>query len=236
MLGFDPDRRVHGGAPPQAPRDRARDRAQVHARLRDAVVALVEIEWAAEVVGVGTERDAPPVPEGLRHAGADLDLLAQAGVGAPADPARDAAQRARQQHGSLVATLVAQSQSEAAARAADSPRAITSLARAKPKVEKPRTSGRIRTSHLLRCSASESHTRNDTDCTRTSTSETIESRGSSGSVTSLQISTSAPRARASCAGRFRTTPPSMTAVSASSTGENTLGSAMLARMASGRKP
>ena len=126
--------------------------------------------------------------------------------------------------------------SGSAARAAASPRAITSRARANPKVEKPRTSGRINTSHLLRCFASESHTRNETDCTRTSTSETIESRGSSGSVTSLQISTSAPSTRASCAGRFRTTPPSMKAVSASSTGENTLGSAMLARMASGRKP
>src|SRR5439155_1675071 len=181
MLRFDPDRRVHGGAPPQAPRDRARDRAQVHARLRDAVVALVEIERAAEVVGVGTERDAPPVPEGLRQPGADLDLPATGGRGALAR--RDTRRFAS-----------AASIPGSAARAAASPRAITSLARAKPKVEKPRTSGRIRTSHLLRCSASESHTRNDTDCTRTSTSETIESRRSSGAVTSLQISTSAPRA------------------------------------------
>src|SRR2546428_598282 len=220
MLGLDPDRHVHRGA--QAPREGAGEGAQVHACLRDAVVALVQIERAADVIGLGAQGDAPPIAERLRHAGADLDLLAQAGVGGPTEPPRGCASAA--------------SIRGSAARAAPSPRAITSLARVNPKVEKPRTSGRINAAHLLRCSASESHTRNETDCTRTSTSETIESRGSSGSVTSLQIRTSAPRARASCAGRFRTTPPSMTAVSPRSTGEKTLGSAMLARIASGKKP
>ena len=126
--------------------------------------------------------------------------------------------------------------SGSAARAAASPRAITSCARLNPNVENSRTSGMMTTSHLRRCSASESHTRNETDCTSTSTNDTIESRGSSGSVTSLQISTSAPSARASWAGRLRITPPSMSTVSWSTTGENTLGSAMLARMASGRNP
>src|SRR5882672_1181762 len=300
------------------------------------MVTLIQIERAAHVAKVATQRDASPIAEQLRHARAHLNLLAQAGIGPSAEPARDRAQGARQQHRCLVAAVVAQAQPEAAtgalaqqhgqvarsrryptlwnspvaynrlmrwssvprdtqeprrtprararnpsgtrpagsnrtlvtstdsgsttgargalarrdtrrrasaasiwgraARPAASPRAISSRARVNPNVENPRTSGRITTSHLLRCSASESHTRNDTDCTRTSTSETIESRGSSGSVTSLQISTSAPRARASCAGRFRTTPPSITAVSASSTGAKTLGRAMLARMASGRNP
>ena len=123
-----------------------------------------------------------------------------------------------------------------AARAAASPRAISSPARPNPKLVKARTSGTMSTSHAARSARSESHTRNDTDCASTSTSDTIESRGSSGSVTSLQISTSAPRARASRAGRLRTTPPSIRTFGPSSTGANTLGSAMLARIASGRNP
>src|SRR5207253_3176773 len=126
--------------------------------------------------------------------------------------------------------------SGSAARAAASPRAISSPARPKPKLVNARTSGTMSTSHAPRSARSESHTRNDTDCASTSTSDTIESRGSSGSVTSLQISTSAPRARASRAGRLRTTPPSIRTFGPSSTGANTLGSAMLARIASGRNP
>src|SRR2546429_6599636 len=115
MLGLDPDRHVHCGA--QAAREGAGDGAQVHARLRDAVVALVQIERAADVIGLRSQRDAPAIAERLRHAGPDLDLLAQAGVGAPTEPTRDPAQRARQQHGRLVAAVVAQPHAEAAARA-----------------------------------------------------------------------------------------------------------------------
>src|SRR5207244_9121997 len=74
-------------------------------------------ERAADVIGLGAQGDAPPIAERLRHAGADLNLLAQAGVGAAAEPARDPAQRARQQHGRLVAAVVAQPHAEAAARA-----------------------------------------------------------------------------------------------------------------------
>src|SRR5260370_23952157 len=40
MLGFDPDRRVHGRA--EAPRDRSGDRPQVHSHLRDAMVTLIQ--------------------------------------------------------------------------------------------------------------------------------------------------------------------------------------------------
>ena len=123
-----------------------------------------------------------------------------------------------------------------AARAAASPRAISSRARVKPALENPRTSGRMSTSHWARSNFWESQIRNDTDCSRTSANERRLSRGSSGSVTSLQIRTSAPSARASWAGRFRITPPSISTLSSISTGENTLGKAMLARSASGRKP
>src|SRR3989441_11166154 len=93
MLGLDPDRHVHRGA--QGPREGAGDGAEVHARLRDAVVTLVEIERAADVIGLGAQGDAPAIAERLRHAGADLDLLAQAGAGPPTEPTRDPAQRAR---------------------------------------------------------------------------------------------------------------------------------------------
>src|SRR2546422_9464957 len=97
-------------------RSGAGDGAEVHARLRDAVVTLVEIERAADVIGLGAQGDAPAIAERLRHAGADLDLLAQAGVGAPTEPTRDPAQRARQQHGRLVAAGVSQPHAAAAAR------------------------------------------------------------------------------------------------------------------------
>ena len=123
-----------------------------------------------------------------------------------------------------------------AACAAASPRAMMSRTRLNPNAGNARTSGLMSTSQCCRCWSSESQTRNDTDCTRTSTNETMLSRGSSGSVTSLQISRSAPRARASCAGRLRTTPPSMRIRPSISTGEKTLGIAVLARMTSGRKP
>src|SRR2546429_4604076 len=92
MLGLDPDRHVHRGA--QAPREGAGDGAQVHARLRDAVVALVEIERAADVIGLRPHRAAPPIPERLRHAGPALIRLPQRGVGPPPEPAPDPPPRA----------------------------------------------------------------------------------------------------------------------------------------------
>src|SRR6185437_17045688 len=85
VLGFDPDRRVHGGT--QATRDGARDRPQVHPHLCYAVLALVQIERAAHVAELAAERDAPPIAERLRHAGAGLNLLSQADVGTAAEPA-----------------------------------------------------------------------------------------------------------------------------------------------------
>src|SRR2546428_12992783 len=130
MLGLDPDRHVHRGA--QAPREGAGEGAQVHARLRDAVVALVQIERAADVIGLGAQGDAPPMAERLRHAGADLNLLAQAGVGAAAEPTRDPAQPARQEPGRLVAAVVAQPHPAAAAPARAQPTRYGALVEAGP--------------------------------------------------------------------------------------------------------
>src|SRR5207253_4362761 len=82
------------------PRDWSSDvcSSDLHPRLRDLMVALIliKIERAAYVVRPGAERDAPPVPERLRHAGADLDLLAETRVGTAAEPSSHPAQRARQ--------------------------------------------------------------------------------------------------------------------------------------------
>src|SRR2546422_8555267 len=47
-------------------RSGAGDGAEVHARLRDAVVTLVEIERAADVIGLGAQGDAPAIAERLR--------------------------------------------------------------------------------------------------------------------------------------------------------------------------
>src|SRR5260370_8135109 len=100
MLGFDPDRRVHGR--PEAPRDRSGDRPQVHSHLRDAMVTLIQIERAAHVAKVATQRDASPIAEQLRHARAHLNLLAQAGIGPSAEPPRDRTPGAHQHHPPLV--------------------------------------------------------------------------------------------------------------------------------------
>ena len=86
--------------------EQAIDRAIEAYRRRDEKLCLAVLEGEKAINSIEREIDELA-----------LDLLAQAGVGAPVEPSRHPAQGARQQHRRLVAALVAQSEAEAAARA-----------------------------------------------------------------------------------------------------------------------
>ena len=120
--------------------------------------------------------------------------------------------------------------------AACSPNRMISSDRSNAVEREAGTSGTISTSQYSRCSAVRSVIRYAIVWFRMAARSRRLSCATSGSETSLQMTQSAPSSRASWAGRFRASPPSMSRRPSISTGENAAGIAMLARIARGRKP